>query len=68
MWVKFHHFRFTLPEIAWWAWPILLVAGVALNLGFFAWLAMFSTEARDVDGAKEIQGAVWVVLALLVFL
>lgn len=66
--LKFHHVRFSMPDIAWWGWPIVLLAGVALNFGFLFWLGRMGIESREVPGAKHLQAAAAVVLALLVFL
>jgi len=57
-----------MPEIAWWGWPLLLVVGIALNVGFFVWLATITTESQEVQGAKHILTAAGVVLLLLIML
>jgi hypothetical protein len=62
---KINHVSFRIPEIAWWGWPLLLVAGIALNVGFFVWLAMITTENRKVEGAEHLQVAALVVFLLL---
>jgi len=65
---KFHHVSFRIPEIAWWGWPLVLLAGIALNVGFFVWLAMISTETNEVPGAEHVLTAAGVVFLLLVLL
>jgi hypothetical protein len=47
---------------------LLLVVGIALNVGFFVWLATITTESQEVQGAKHILTAAGVVLLLLIML
>jgi hypothetical protein len=65
---KFQHVRVSFPEIAWWGWPLLVLGGIALNVGFFLWLARMSDEHREVRGAGPVQAAAGVVALLLVVL
>ena len=65
---KFYHVKFQIPEIAWWGWPLLLLAGIALNVGFFVWLAMITTESQELKEAGYILTAAGVVLLLLIML
>ena len=65
---KLYHVRFSIPEIAWWAWPLLALAAVALNLGFFLWLAMITMEHNDTKGASHVQAAAGVVFLLVLIL
>lgn len=65
---KINHVSFRMPEIAWWGWPLLALAGIALNVGFFVWLGRISTETKEVAGAGHVLTAAVVVFLLVVML
>lgn len=68
LWGKFHHVSFRMPEIAWWGWPLVVVAGIALNVGFFIWLARMSRESSEAEMGAHLQVAAAVVLLLMIVL
>jgi hypothetical protein len=68
LWAKFHHVDWTVPDIAWWVWPFLLLGGIALNVGFFAWLARMGLENAEAVHGKALQTAAATVFVLLIML